>query len=96
MELVLFGAQKDVEQTEESCTKLRNHVGQNVPLLACAGRYAYPLIKPGLGHVLQAMIILPFDADEFRETGLNSGFDPMDDQGKILKFLAYTLPWLAI
>ena len=73
---MVFAAKRDLEQTEEFCTKLRHHVGQGVPLLACAGRYVFPLLRPLLGNVFQGLIILPFDADEFRRKldSLDLGF----------------------
>ena len=52
------------------------HVGQGVPLLACAGRYVFPSIRPLLGNFHQDLIVLPFDADEFRRKldSLDLGF----------------------
>ena len=75
-DLVVFAAQADVQQTEAFCTKLRHQVGQGVPLLACAGRYVFPSIRPLLGNVYQGLIVLPSDADEFRRKldSLDRGF----------------------
>ena len=75
-DLVVFAAKRDLEQTGEFCTKLRRHVGRGVPLLACAGRYVFPFLRPLLGNVFQGLIILPFDADEFRRKldSLDLGF----------------------
>ncbi len=46
---------------------MRNRFGQNVPLLACAGRYVFPDIRPLLETDLPGLIMNPFDAREFRE-----------------------------
>ncbi len=45
---------------------MRNRFGQSVPLLACAGRYVSPTIRPLLETDLQGLIMTPFDASEFR------------------------------
>ncbi len=58
---------KNLEQTQALCAKLRSHVRQSAPLLCCAGRYVYPLIKHLLGNTVQSMIMMPFDARELRQ-----------------------------
>ena len=47
------------------CASMRNRFG-DVPLLACAGRYVFPTIRPLLETDLQGLIVTPFDASEFR------------------------------
>ena len=39
VDLVIFGAPKNLEQTQALCATLRSHVSQSAPLLCCAGRY---------------------------------------------------------
>jgi len=67
VDLVIFCAPKDLEQTQAFCATLRFRVGQSTLLLACAGRYGYPLIRQLLGNAVQSMIIMPFDAGELRQ-----------------------------
>ncbi len=67
VDLVIFCAPKDLEQTQALCATLGSHVSQSAPLLCCAGRYVYPLIKHLLGNSLQSMIMRPFDARELRQ-----------------------------
>ncbi len=64
---MIFCAPKDLERTQELCATLRSHVSQSAPLLRCAGRYVYPLIKQLLGNAVQSMIVMPFDARELRQ-----------------------------
>ena len=66
-DLVIFCAPKDLEQTQALCATLRSRVGANAPLLCCAGRYVYTVIRALLGNVVQSMIIMPFDARELRQ-----------------------------
>ncbi len=65
--LVVFTVTDDLRQTQELCASLRNRFGQNVPLLACAGRYVFPAIRPLLETDLQGLIMTAFDAREFGE-----------------------------
>ena len=65
--LVVFTATEDYRPTQKLCASLRNRFGQNVPLLACAGRYVFPSIRILLEADLQGLIMTPFDASEFRE-----------------------------
>ncbi len=65
--LVVFTATEDYRPTQDLCASLRNRFGQNVPLLACAGRYVFPSIRLLLETDLQGLIMTPFDASEFRE-----------------------------
>ncbi len=67
VDLVIFCAPKDLEQTQALCATLRSRIGESAPLLCCAGRYVYPLIKQLLGNAVQSMIIMPFDARELRQ-----------------------------
>ncbi len=67
VDLVIFHAPKDLEQTEAVCATLRAHVGEGTPLPACAGRYVFPLIRELVGNVVQSMIMMPFDARELRQ-----------------------------
>ena len=67
VDLVVFRSPKTLERTEALCATLRSHVGQATPLLCCASRYVYPLIKKILGNSVQSMIIMPFDASGFRQ-----------------------------
>lgn len=67
VDLVIFLASRDLEDTQAFCSTLRSHVGQGTPLLCCAGRYVYPLIIQLLGNAMQCMIMTPFDAGELRE-----------------------------
>ena len=67
VDLVISCAPKNLEQTQALCAKLRSHVSQSAPLLCCAGRYVYPLIKHLLGNTVQSMIMMPFDARELRQ-----------------------------
>jgi hypothetical protein len=67
VDLVIFRSANDLEQTEKSCEALRSHVGQNVPIIVCVGRYVYPLIRPLHGNAVQSMIITPFNAAELRQ-----------------------------
>ncbi len=67
VDLVIFCAPKNLEQTQVLCATLRSHVSQSAPLLCCAGRYVYPLIRQLLGNAVQSMIIMPFDARELRQ-----------------------------
>ena len=67
VDLVIFCAPKDLGQTQALCATLRSHVSQSAPLLCCAGRYVYPLIRQLLGNAIQSMIMMPFDARELRQ-----------------------------
>ena len=67
VDLVIFCAPKDLEQTQALCATLRSHVSQSAPLLCCAGRNVYPLIKHLLGNAVQSMVMMPFDARELRQ-----------------------------
>ncbi len=67
VDLVIFCAPKDLEQTQALCATLRSHVSHSAPLLCCAGRYVYPLIRQHLGNAVQSMIMMPFDARELRQ-----------------------------
>ncbi len=66
VDLVIFCAPKDLEQTQALCATLRSRIGESAPLTCCAGRYVYPLIRQLLNAV-QSMIIMPFDARELRQ-----------------------------
>ncbi len=66
VDLVVFTATDDLRQTQGLCASLRSRFGQNVPLLACVGRYVFPDIRPLLETDLQGLIMAPFDAREFR------------------------------
>ena len=58
---------------------MRNRFG-DVPLLACAGRYVFPTIRPLLETDLQGLIVTPFDASEFRaKTGFLRARVEQDD-----------------
>ncbi len=39
VDLVIFCAPKDLEQTQALCATLRSRIGASAPLLCCAGRY---------------------------------------------------------
>ena len=39
VDLAIFCAPKDLEQTQALCVTLRSHVSQSAPLLCCAGRH---------------------------------------------------------
>lgn len=67
VDLVIFYATKDLEQTQALCSSLRSRIGASAPLLCCAGRDAYALIRQLLGSAVQSMIIIPFDARELRQ-----------------------------
>jgi len=67
VDLVIFRAADDTEPTRELCDSLRRRVGRGVPLIACVGRYVYPLIRPLLGGDIQSLIITPFTAAELRQ-----------------------------
>ena len=67
VDLVIFCAPKDLEQTQTLCATLRSHIGESAPVLCCAGRYVYPLIRQLLRNAVQSMIIMPFDARELRQ-----------------------------
>ncbi len=67
VDLVIFCAPKDLEQTQAFCATLRSHIGASAPLLCFAGLYVYPLIRQRLGNTVQSMIIMPFDARELRQ-----------------------------
>ncbi len=67
VDLVICCAPKDLVQTEALCATLRSGIGESAPLLCCAGRYVYPLIKHLLGNTVQSMIMMPFDARELRQ-----------------------------
>ncbi len=66
-DLVIFCAPKDPEQSQALCATLRSRSGESVPLLCCAGRHVYPLIRQLLGNAVQGMIIMPFHARELRQ-----------------------------
>ena len=66
-DLVIFHAPKDLEQTMAVCVTLRAHVGEGTPLLACAGRNVFPLIRKLVGNVVQSMIMMPSNACELRQ-----------------------------
>jgi hypothetical protein len=66
VDLVIFCALKDLEQTQALCATFRSRIGASAPLLCCAGRYVYRLIRQLLGNAVQSMIIMPFDARELR------------------------------
>ncbi|MHC4477856.1 MAG: hypothetical protein ACYTEL_19615 [Planctomycetota bacterium] len=65
-DLAILCALDTLTEMEEFCAKLRSRIGHYVPIMVCAGRYTYPVIKPLLGNVIQSMAITPFDAQEFR------------------------------
>ncbi len=67
VDLVIFRAPKDLEQTQALCATLRSHIGASAPLLCCAGPYVYPLIRQLIGNTVQSMINMPFDARELRQ-----------------------------
>ncbi len=67
VDLAIFCAPKDSEQTQALCAMLRSRIGESARLLCCAGRYVYPLIRPLLGNAIQSMIITPFNARELRQ-----------------------------
>lgn len=67
IDLVVFRTADDLEPTREMCKTIRSQVGQDVPLMACTGRYVYPSMRPLLGSDVQSLLIMPFDADELRE-----------------------------
>jgi hypothetical protein len=67
VDLVVLGVADDTEPTRELCQTIRSRVGPDVPLVACAVRYVYPLIRPLLGSDVQSLLITPFDAGELRE-----------------------------
>jgi len=66
VDLVVFAATDDLRQTQDLCAAMRSRFGQNVPLLACVGRYVYPTIRPLIGTDLQGVIMTPFDTSELR------------------------------
>jgi len=65
-DLVIVRVRDTLTEREEFCAKLRSRIGHYVPIMACAGRYTCPVIKPLWGNVIQSMAITPFDAKEFR------------------------------
>ncbi len=67
VDLVIFYAPKDLEQTQALCATLRSRVSRSAPLLCCADRYVYPLIGHLIGNAVQSMIMMPFDARELRQ-----------------------------
>ena len=54
VDLVIFCVPKDLEQTQALCATLRSRIGASAPLLCCAGRYVYPLIRQLLGNAVQS------------------------------------------
>ena len=67
MDLMIVRAEDSPARMEEFCRELRARCVQNVPIMACVGRYTYPLIKPLLGNAFQSIIITPFKPEEFRK-----------------------------
>ncbi len=67
VDLVIFCAPEDLERTQALCATLRPRIGESAPLLCCAGRYVYPLIRQLLGNAVQSMIMMPFDTRELRQ-----------------------------
>ena len=53
VDLVIFSAPKDLEQTQALCATLRSHVSQSAPLLCCAGRYVYWHLRVRVDSVSQ-------------------------------------------
>lgn len=83
VDLVIFCAPKDLEQTQALCATLGSRIGASAPLLCCAGRYVYPL-RQLPGNAVQSMIIMPFDARELRQKldELDLGFQVEGVRGK--------------
>ncbi len=50
VDLVIFRTADNLEPTRELCKTIRSRVGQDVPLVACAGRYVFPSIRPARVH----------------------------------------------
>ncbi len=67
IDLVIFYAPKDLEQTQALCATLRSRIGASAPLLCCADRHVYPSLRQPLGNAVQSLIIMPFDARELRQ-----------------------------
>jgi hypothetical protein len=67
VDLVIFCAPTDLDQTQALWATLRPHVGESTPMVRCASRNGYLLIKPLLGNAVQSMIIMPFDARGLRQ-----------------------------
>ena len=66
VDLVSFRVPRDLDRKQALGATFRSHIGQNAPLLCCAGRYVYVLFRQLLNAV-RKMIIVPFDARELRE-----------------------------
>ena len=56
----------DLERKQALCATFQSNIGENAPLLCCAGRYVYVLYRQLLNAV-RKMIIMPFDARGLRE-----------------------------
>ena len=67
IDLVVLRVADDLEPTRELCRTIRSRVGQDIPLVACVGRYVFPTIRPLLGNEVQSLLITPFTASELRQ-----------------------------
>ncbi len=66
VDLVIFRVPRDLERKQALCATFQSHIGENAPLLCCAGRYVYVFYRQLLNAV-RKMIIMPSDARELRE-----------------------------
>lgn len=42
---MIFRTPRDLERKQTLCATFRSHIGENAPLLCCAGRYVYLLFR---------------------------------------------------